>query len=227
MNIIDSYSKLPLGKYMEILDLCEEEMEDIERQAEINAILADITVEEAYRLPIAVFTQITSASHFLDEECPDIKRRIPKVYKLGDWELVAKTDISRISTAQYIDFKSFCEDRRHNLPQILSCFLVPKGMEYNEGYDITEIHQLLRDHLSVVDAMTLSAFFLSRLRNLIMASLFYLDSKAKRIRDRKERKEMRARIREQLTNSMQSGDGSMQSAGYPRPLTNLGRLFGR
>lgn len=227
MNIIDSYYRLPLGKYIDILDICEEEMEDIERQAEINAILTGLSVDEVYRLPVAQFTAITAASHFLDEECPEPKRRIPKVYKLGDLELVASTDIAKITTAQYIDFKTFCDDRRHNLPQILSCFLIPKGMEYNEGYDITDVHQVLRDYLSVVDAMALSAFFLTRLKNWMATMLIYSKLKAKRIKDKEKRKEMLNRIQEALTNLAQNGDGWTVSAEWPRPRTNVGRLCGR
>lgn len=226
-NIIDSYYKLPLGKYLDILDICEQDMEDIDRQAEINAILAGITVDEAYRMPFTEFASITAASHFLDEECPNVRRGIPKSYRLAGWELVAQTDIARLSTAQYVDFKSFCEDRRHNLPQILSCFLVPKGKDYNEGYDIAEIHAVLRDHLSVVDAMTLSAFFLNRWRNLMMAMLYYLDWKTRKIKDKETRTKTRTEVRSLLTNLAQSGDGSMPSGVYPRPRTNLGRLFGR
>lgn len=227
-NVIDSYYKLPIGKYIEILDLCEDDnLEDIDRQVEINAILADITPDEALHLPLTEFEEITRISHFLDEECPESRRGIPKTYKLEGMELEAKTDIAKITTAQYIDFKNLCEDRRHHLPEILSCFLVPKGMEYDDGYDITEIHRLLREHLSVADAMTLTAFFLRRYLNLMAASLIYCRSLTRKIKDKEKRKEMRSQIKELLTSLAANGGGLTASAEYPRPRTNLGRLFGR
>jgi len=227
-HIIDSYSKLPVGKYIEILDLCDDDsMEEIVRQAEINAILADMTADEVMRLPIVEFKAMTQASHFLEEECPTIRRSIPKTYNLAGTILEARLDIARISTAQYVDFKTFCFDRRHNLPQILSCFLIPKGMEYNEGYDITEVHDLIREHLSVADAMNLSAFFLTRSRNLTAVMLIYLRLMTKKVKDKERRAQMLRQIREQWTSLAQNGGGSTWCAEFPRPRTNLGRLFGR
>ena len=178
MNIIKDYDTLPLGQHLAICEICERgAMSDEERQTAINAILAGLTEEEMLALPIMEYREVSAASRFLEE--PVVPRRgIAKVYNLGPFALVAATDITKITAAQYIDFQTFAREGRQRLPEILSCLLVPKGKEYNEGYDVLQVHDAIRNHLSIRDAVTLSAFFLQRFETLIKATLIYSKLKA-------------------------------------------------
>ena len=50
MKIIDNYRKLPIGKYNEIVKLCETEMDVVDRKVKIVGILSGLTDDEVLAL---------------------------------------------------------------------------------------------------------------------------------------------------------------------------------
>ena len=57
MKIIDNYRKLPIGKYNEIVKLCETEMDEVDRKVKIVGILTGLTDDEVLALPLTDFTE--------------------------------------------------------------------------------------------------------------------------------------------------------------------------
>ena len=166
MTIIDSYDKLPIGKYLQVLDTCrdipEDEIGALNAQIKRIAILADKSPNEILRLPITEYSSLVASSRFL-ESANTGNNPIRKEYKLGEFTLVPTTDFRKISTAQYYDFQQLVRDVEKNLVALVSVFCIPKGKEYNEDYDIVAVHQAIRDEMSVADAMSLVGFFLTSL----------------------------------------------------------------
>ena len=95
------------------------------------------------------------------------------------------------------------------MAELLSCLLVPVGCRYNEGYDILEVHQALKDNLSVTDALSLSAFFLSKYKNLIKDSLNSCRQEVRTIKDKSRRSQMEERIRS-LENLLETSGVGLQ-----------------
>lgn len=159
-DFIDSYRELPIGKY---LDICEIDGDgnrsDLEKQVGIIAVLAGMTENEVLKLPITRYKEFVVRSRFLEVPSKEDHSHIAKSYVIGDWTLVPTRDYRKITTDQYIDFQTYAVGWEKNLVQILSVFLVPKGKEYNEGYDVIEVQKAIRDNLSVSEVLSLSAFF--------------------------------------------------------------------
>ena len=53
-----------------------------------------------------------------------------------------------------------------NYPQIMACFMVPKGKKYGE-YDIDDVVKELNEYFSIVDAETIMFFFAESYQKLI------------------------------------------------------------
>lgn len=208
--MIDSYNTLPIGKYLEICDIVEQELSELDRQAEILAVLDDSTPEEILDRPILEYKELAAKSRFLEHDIPDVTNRIAKVYKIGKWELIPTTDIRKMSTAQYVDFQAFTKDGQKKLVEVLSCFLVPKGYKYNTGYDVLEVQDAIRDNLSVVDVSCLSAFFFKKFRESIKAMLIYSKWMTLGLKNKKRKQEMWRRIQEQLEILEKGGGGLRQ-----------------
>ena len=206
-GIIDNYRRLPVGKYLEIVKLCDTEMDDVERRVKIIGILTGLTDDEVLNLPLTQFAEYSAAAKFLDDFCPD--NMIPGVsrsYPIGGFVLLPVTDMRKITTAQYIDFQTFSKDKEHNIVEMLSCFLVPRGHDYNEGYDILDVHNAIREELSVAEVLALLAFFFKSWATSIRDTLSYSVRAAMMIEDKETRTKMLNRIRE-FRNSMKNGDG--------------------
>lgn len=208
MNIIDNYRKLPIGKYNEIVKLCETEMDELDRKVKIVGILSGLTDDEVLALPLTDFTECCAKARFIDLPCPEtLIPSVSKSYPVGGFNLVPVTDMRKVTAAQYIDFLTFSKDKEHNIVEMLSCFLVPKGMDYNVGYDILDVHNAIKEEMSVAEVLAVLAFFFGSWTKSLHSTLSYSKRQARRLKDKGKRETMMAMIRE-LQDSVTSGGGS-------------------
>ena len=207
MDIIDTYNKLSLRKYGEIQAITKNEsLEEVDRVVAILSVLTDMSEEDILHLPLGEFSELSSKISFLSAE-GFVAKRIAKKYTLGKWELIPVSDYRKLETCQYIDFKTYASDYESHFAELLSVILVPKGHRYNEGYDILELQEALRDGMNVADGVTIVAFFLTLFKGLIEDSLDFSKEAAKGIKDKGKREEILGRIKEQETLLRTSGDG--------------------
>ena len=172
--MIDSYDALPVGKYLQILDACQSDgMEDVDKQIAMLAVLSGKTEDELLNLPLAEYTEMSARSKFL-MTAPVLEKKAEPSYKVGQWILIPVIDVKKITVAQYIDFQTFAKGKEARVVELLSCLLVPEGMRYNDGYDVLEVQQAIRDHMSVSEAMSVYAFFLLSSRRSMRAILYSL-----------------------------------------------------
>lgn len=206
MDIIDSFSKLPIGKYEEILAISREDAEEIDKSVAILSVLTGHPEEEILHLPIAEFTELSAKAQFLTAD-GFRGGRMAKKYILGDWVLHPVTDYRRLETAQYLDFQTYVADLENRMVELVSVLLVPKGKRYNEGYDILELQKAIRENMTVTEGATIVGFFLTLCSRSIKDSLRFSKRMAKGIRDREKRTEILNRIAEQEEALGKSGVG--------------------
>lgn len=206
-DIIDNYRDLPIGKYEEIVRLCQEDMTDVDRRVCIVAILTGLTEDEVLSLPLEKFTEYSAKSRFIETECPDnLIPGVARSYPYGGFVLIPVTDIRKITAAQYIDFQTFAQDRENKVVELISCFLVPRGCDYNDGYDIMDVHRAIREEMSVAESLALLAFFFEGWLKSIRRTLSSSGRMAKKIKNPEMRKEMVMRIQD-LLHSLDGGVG--------------------
>ncbi|MCM1502191.1 MAG: hypothetical protein NC115_05940 [Bacteroidales bacterium] len=225
--MITSYKELPIGKYQRIMELCRDEsIPQFDMQMSVFAILSDIPEEELLDMPIAEFKEIASKATFLEMDMPEMNgRKAASIYRLGKWELVPSLDIRKITTAQYVDFQTFCrEDSR--TAKMLSCFLIPKGCRYNDGYDITQVHKAIEDNMSIYDAAELSAFFLRKslrsIKDILTSSM-----QGMKTLPEKTRTEMMESMMKAKKDFISVGDGLRTSMLFPNWYAVRGVLSGK
>lgn len=208
MKIIDNYRNLPIGKYLEILELSKDERVDaLEQQVKTISILTDLTEDEILALPIVEYKELAGKTKFLERDY-DGKLMVAKSYKVGGFDLVPVRDFNKIITAQYVDYQTFSKEGDKYLVETLSTLLIPKGKKYNDGYEIAEVHKAIRENLSVADVLSLSAFFLTKWFKSIKDSQTYLAREIQRIPDKRLREKMMQRMQQVKTmHSKRNGDG--------------------
>lgn len=215
--MIANYQDLTLGAFLRLYAI-PDDMEPLDRQVAILAVLSDCTEDEILALPLAEYTSRVRLSRFLDKEMP---QRLPqRSYKCGPFTLEPVRDFKKITTAQFVDFKTFTdqaggdESRLSELtPAMLSCMLTPQGRDYCDGYDPVEVQAAIRDHLRADDALALSAFFLSRWIRSSAHILTYSRRVARRYKMTETLRKIRelARSRKALTSTRRNGGGSRSS----------------
>lgn len=194
IKIIDNYRNLPVGKWLEILELSKDEnVDELEQQVKTIAILTGLTEDEVLDLPIMEYKSLAAKTMFLEKDY-DGKLQIAKSYGLNGMELIPVKDFNKITTAQYVDYQTFSKEGDMYLVQTLSTLLVPKGKKYNDGYDMDAVQEAIRENLSVADVLSLYAFFLTKWVKSIKDSQTYLDKEIKKIPN----KEMREKLMKQM-----------------------------
>lgn len=174
--MIDNYKDLPIGDYLELCRVCAmSDADELDKQVQVLAILSGCTPEDIGRLPIAEYTARVAKADFLQRECEVKGSRIAKEYRVGEWVLVPTIKGRDLTASQYIDFQTYNKQGADKVVEMLSCFLVPKGKRYAEGYDVVELQEAMRREMSVYDVLSVMAFFLASLRKSIAGIRLFLD----------------------------------------------------
>ena len=199
----NDYSNLPIGYYYEILDICESDLSKIEKDLAVIAVLLDVTEDEVYKLKPEEVYELQQQLKFLSKPATDAKKKFKKL-KIADktYRIVSKLD--ELNIGQYVDFQfNWNKDYLTNLPQILSIFLIPEGCKYNEGYDIVEVQQAIKDNLSIEAALNIAFFLRRKSVDLIKSRLLYcrlmLMMTKWRMKDKKLKEQMKDLIQKYKT----------------------------
>ena len=181
--MITSYEALDLGRFMKIDHILHTPAEDIDKQVQIVAILADMTEAEVLSLPLSDYSAMAAKIGFLGTLCApaDVDG---SAITAGEFTLIPVRDFTKINTAQYVDFQTLITAGA-DIPQLLSCFLVPEGRQYNEGYDIGAVQEAVLS-LPLATAIGLTAFFFSSFSASIRDTLGSLELKTKDPKTRAE-----------------------------------------
>lgn len=178
---IHSYDTLPVGMWEEVMKIAgnatdnPDQLEDLSVQAEIIALLNDMSEEEVMSLSLDEYQRLAYGVRFL-MTAP--RSGDPRKVAVGGYRLAAANPSEGLclvpckspkdmTTAQYIDFQTFATQSSKQgdaqwLALVLSCLLVPKGKTYCKDYDVAEVQDAIRQGLSVQEALDLLAFFLCR-----------------------------------------------------------------
>lgn len=203
--MIDNYNKLTIGKYLELVEIIDDDtLEDIDKNVEIIALLEDEEVDVIYDLPLAEFNEKIQKTAFLHTEPKPLQ--VSTVYRLADMELEACLNLEKLTTAQFIDYQTYIKEN-DKLVELLSVFLIPKGHKYNKGYDIVDVQKIIRDNMPITQALGLSTFFLLLYQSLLKATQTSLIKRMKKLMKKEKDTEMKMKYQEVITNLEESGLG--------------------
>lgn len=202
--MIDNYNKLTIGKYQEVLEAIRDYEDEHERNTALIAVLSDQEPDEVLNLSLTEYKARVDSLRFLLES--PVKAPIKNRYRIGNMELDLCADLSKLTAGQYIDYQTFIKDVEKNMVELLSVFLIPKGKKYGD-YDMGEVHEAIRENLSICDALGLSAFFLALSQALIESTLTSLIRRMKKMKRKAKTPEEKKKLEEVIMNLEAGGAG--------------------
>ena len=167
-----NWTDISIKQYNEIKDLyLDTELSDEDRLIlQINILFG----VDALKLKTTELHKYVNDMKFLGSKIP--KMKLKKEYKLGNNTYILKKDLRDVRVAQWIDWQNFLKDGSDtdNYANLLSVFFFPKGeTEYGDGYDIEQVRSDINNHLSIAEAMSISSFFLTYRKKLLLLFLLY------------------------------------------------------
>lgn len=203
--MIDTYNKLTVGKYLEVKSIIDEDIEEIEKHIRLISVLNDMDEEEVENLDLVEFGKLNQKLIFLTEM--PARKMVATHYKIGGYDLEVVMNMQQMTVAQYIDYQTYLKDSDKYLSELLSVFLIPKGKKYGEEYDIIDVQNAIRDNLTIVDALSMSAFFLLLYQSLTKATVESLTRRMKKMMKKSKNPQEIEKLQEVIQNLEDVGVG--------------------
>ena len=185
-----SWNHITGEQYWEIFDILNSEASDLQKQAELIALIEGKSVDEILSLDMSAAAELINKLEFLDK-FELSKRYHPSSIIIDNKKYNVYPNLANLNVAQFIDYQSFiAQPFRESYDKILSIFLIPDGHEYNSGYDILEVQEVIRTKLSWLEIQNLLNFILVRYADSYNRSLAYLTKKVRKEKNPQKKMEM-------------------------------------
>lgn len=171
-----TWNNVTISDYVQINKILNDQnLTNLQKSVSLVSIITGIPERDIYNLPIDESSKLISKLEFLNDVNIDTNPRYKTLY-IGETKYEVLTDITKLTTAQFIDYQSLSSlTPEELLPAALSIFLIPEGKKYGEGYDITVLRKKIYEKLNFVVAQQLVGFIISKYKEYLETSLTYLE----------------------------------------------------
>lgn len=155
----------------------------LNKQIAILSVLCDVDEDTIADLHTSEFSKLTGETDFLNESP---KKNIINKITLNGKEYEIFLNIGDMTMSQYIDFQTLFPKRDKEFKRILSIFIIPKGCNYNEGYDIEQVINDIGDYMPITDANNIMFFFALAYQSLTKVMLTCLEKEMKKLKKKEK-----------------------------------------
>ena len=165
ITIKNSWDSLSWKEYEQLEQILNTDIPADYKTVHVIALLSGLTIEEVERIPVNQFNKILPALDFLQTE-PETHYHQSE-YTINGREYDFKGKLQEITTAQYIDYRAYINEEDKDIVKLMSVFLIPKGHEYNDGYDMEQVINDIND-MCWLDLRAAAFFFRIQLAAYIL-----------------------------------------------------------
>lgn len=156
ITIKNNWDEITWNEYSQIEQILNADIPSDYKTVHLVSILIGKPVEFVESLPVTQFAKLTPYLDFLYTEPETHYHKFE--YTVNDREYIFKGKIDEITTAMYIDYSAYMKEENKDVVKLLSVFFIPKGHDYNDGYDISQVQSDIGD-LCWLDVRAMSFFF--------------------------------------------------------------------
>ena len=182
IRIKNSWESLTYGEYMQLVQIGEAEIPENYKTTHLLSILTGEDVEKIEALPVTSFMKLTPHLQFLNETPKDVKHK--EEYEVNGHKYIVQAEVDKICTAQFLDYSSYIKEKYDsngpNTVKLTSCFLIPEGHTYGDGYDIKQVWNDIND-MSFLDVKALAFFLQLQYAAYILISNDCIDRQMKKM----------------------------------------------
>ena len=176
-----NWSDITLQQYYQIKELLTNEDE----YTVLNILDVLYGIDSA-SLPISALSKYNNALDFLKDEIPVVD--IKKKYNINGHTYDSNCELTKVSTAQFIDYQNYLKEKEPRYEKLISVFFIPENHQYNDGYNIKEVQDDIL-HMSMVDVQSIAFFIKKQLSLLLSLFQFYLTQSIQQMNLTKDQKQ--------------------------------------
>lgn len=159
------------------------EIDLLNKQIAILSVLCDVDEDTIADLHTSEFSRLVNETNFLNETP---KKNVIDKITLNGKKYEIFLSISDMTMSQYIDFQTLFPKRDKEFKRILSIFVIPKGCNYNEGYDIEQVIKDIGEYMPITDANNIMFFFAMAYQSLTKVMLTSLVKEMKKMKKKEK-----------------------------------------
>lgn len=165
LTIKNSWDEITWKEYEQLEQILNTDIPSDYKSVHLIAVLTGLSVEEIENLPITTVQRLMPHLDFLYTEPETHTHQFEYTINGRVYDFKGKLD--EITTAQYIDYRSYMEEENKDVVKLMSVFLIPVGHEYNDGYDIEQVQSDISD-MCWLDVRAAAFFFRLQLAAYIL-----------------------------------------------------------
>lgn len=178
-TIKTSWNRVTIKEYFKIIDiLINEDLDEVEKIDLIILTLTSITPLELSQLSISDYTKLKNSIKFVFDEVHTKSITNSLIINSKHFDCDIKLDL--VTAGQYLMLQNIqkIEDYQERIKKCLGVFIRPKDKKWGD-FDYDENVEYLFNNLSIVDAISLSAFFLHTQKRLLKRFQVYMNKEKK------------------------------------------------
>lgn len=182
-----SWESINFNEFEQLIQIAEANIPEHYKTSHLISILTGLSIEEIEDLPITVYTKLASHLSFMNETPKEVKHKTE--YEVNGRVYEVHAEVDKICTAQFLDYTTYMREEQPSLRKLTSCFIIPKGHKYGDGYDM---NQVLFDIgcMQFQDVKALSFFLQLQYAAYMQISIDSMDRQMKKMKvPKKKRKE--------------------------------------
>lgn len=178
-----TWKDITLRQFNKIQDL----LQEIDEYTTLNIIDVIYDVDSADMPAMEVMNKYAHSLDFLMTTIPT-NEKLKETYTINQREYNSNINLTQMTTAQFVDYQNYSKENPVDISKCLSVFIVPKGHTYNDGYDLKQVQDDIKD-LDMVTINTLAFFFKKSYILLLEITLLCLTQDTKKMNIPTEKKE--------------------------------------
>ena len=178
-----TWKDITLRQFNKIQDL----LQEIDEYTTLNIIDVLYDVDSADMPAMEVMNKYAHSLDFLMTTIPT-NEKLKETYTINQREYNSNINLTQMTTAQFVDYQNYSKDNPVDISKCLSVFIIPKGHTYNDGYDLKQVQEDIKD-LDMVTINTLAFFFKKLYILLLETTLLCLTQDMKKMNIPTEKKE--------------------------------------
>lgn len=178
-----TWKDITLRQFNKIQDL----LQEIDEYTTLNIIDVIYDVDSANLPAMEVMNKYAHSLDFLMTTIPT-NEKLKEIYTINQREYNSNINLTQMTTAQFVDYQNYSKENPVDISKCLSVFIIPKGHTYNDGYDLKQVQDDIKD-LDMVTINTLAFFFKKLYILLLEITLLCLTQDTKKMNIPTEKKE--------------------------------------
>jgi hypothetical protein len=188
-----AWESINFNEFEQLIQIAEANIPEHYKTSHLISILTGLSIEEIEELPITIYTKLASGLGFMNYTPKEVKHK--DEYEVNGRVYEVHAEVDKICTAQFLDYTTYIKEEQQSLRKLTSCFLIPKGHKYGDGYDV---NQVLYDIgcMNFMDVKALSFFLQLQYAAYLLISIDSMERQMKKMgMPKKKRKESLRHLR--------------------------------